>query len=149
MLGLTIATLALVVSIWLMRKPTSLSRISGLIVATASMIYLVTTIMGNLSSISLPEVASQITRQIALFLSGNVVLDGVTIFTTVVTFGLVSTRAILLIRYEWFFREGSGVNDEKFHEAKFKKVIRWGFLYWMLLMLSIEVASWLARLPKI
>lgn len=144
MFGLTTATLALVVSIWLMRKPTSLGRISGLIIATASSIYLVPYLMGILSSVSVPEV----TRQIALLLSGNVVLDGVTIFTVMVTFGLVGTRAILLIRYEWFFREGTEMSDEKFHEAGFKKVIRWGFFYWMLLMLSFETASWLTSLPR-
>ena len=81
--------------------------------------------------------------EFAKLLSGNTVLDGLTIFATVVALAYLGGRVMLRIRYEWFYKEWMSLS-----EAPIKKFARWTFSLWALLMWSIELAAFLARLVK-
>lgn len=114
----------------------------GTIVVAA--LYLASVVGRAMVGIDYPKII----QLIAYFMSGYILLDGFTIFATGLALGSIGMRLMFLIQYRWFFKDGTGMNDKKFHELGIKRFFRWSAFYFAFLMWSMQLATFLARLPK-
>lgn len=80
----------------------------------------------------------------ASFLSGNVFVDGLTMFVTIIALWLLLVRVLFHIHYRLFDRR-YGTLEHFDHESRPRRVVRWTSFLLALFLWSVQFAYW-ARL---
>lgn len=97
-------------------------------------------------NISLPKLPSgSLVVDFAKLLSGNIWLDGSTLFFVGTTLFLWGVRLAVVIEHRWFYTDQS---YDRYHKQGCWLPLRWTATGIGFLLICIEAAAYLARLPR-